>query len=94
MEAEDESTMTDYGIVLKGPTKSSSNALGIFVTQAISSYQTREEEGYDLWINFLEDFGDWDEPSFKKVDKQLLRNLRELLFNRDVYTPKDGTLYL
>jgi hypothetical protein len=68
-EEEDEGTITSTGIVLRDPTKSSSNALGIFVNEIISHYQNREEEGYDLWINFLEDFGDWDEPLFKKVDK-------------------------
>ena len=90
-EEEDEGTITPTGIVLRDPTKSSSKALGIYVNEAIGDYQNRKEEGHDQYISFIEDFGDWDEASFKKVDKQLLRNLRELLFNRDVYTPKDGT---
>ena len=88
---EDEGIITSSGIVIDDPKKTSGNALGIFVNEVISSYQNRKEEGHDLWINFLEDFSDWDEASFKKVDKQSLRNLRDLLFDRHVYTPKDGT---
>ena len=90
-EEEDEGTITSTGIVLRDPRKTSSNALGLFVKHMTNYYQNHEEEGHDLWLNFIQDFGDWDEASFKKVDKALIQDLRNLLLDRDVYTPKDTT---
>ena len=42
-------------------------------------------------MSFAEDFYDWDERSFAKVEKRIMRDFRNLLFDRKVYTPRNKT---
>ncbi|KAL2039513.1 hypothetical protein N7G274_007785 [Stereocaulon virgatum] len=82
--------MTKFGILLRDPKKSSGTALTTFVTQMTAHYENDSEEGYDLWLNLGQDFYDWDEQSLAKVEKLTMGHLRNVLFDRKVYTPKDA----
>jgi len=81
---------TQYNGISVDPRTATASELNGWISEKINEYREGAEVGEELWYTYCNDFEDWDKETFKKSGTNKLRNLRDILYSKGVYTAKNN----
>lgn len=89
----DHGTATCRGFYINNLAKATKDALSAYIESEIKDYKRRGQLGEDPWYSFIQGFLDWDLDTFHRADTSTVRELRDTLYERGVYSAKDRTSF-